>query len=137
MATRKPQPWGRRQEPEGRARRLAWRAFMKRHPSAHLVTGTCNTVEKLVRRDRSRPSLLKELAVAICRHGDYAVTTLRNFEDGDLAMIGTARRRDADRLAGAVDAGVAPRFGGWLTHRSFSFDADRVGRMAARLAVRA
>jgi hypothetical protein len=101
---------------------------MKRHPRAHLVTGSYDAAEKLLRHDRSHASLLKELAAAICRHGDYAVTTLRNFEDGDLVMIGIAYRRDADRLAGAVDANVAPRFGGWLTHRSFSFDAGKLRR---------
>jgi hypothetical protein len=108
---------------------------MKRHPHAHLVTGTCNASGKRVRHGRSRPSLLEDLAAAICRHGDYAVTMLRNFEEGDLAMIGIAHRRDADRLARAIDAGVAPRFGGWLTHRSFRFDSKRVGTIAARLAV--
>jgi len=132
MATRRPRPEkGVAESREGRAHRLAWSAFMKRHPHAHLVTGTCDAAGKPILRDRSRASLLKELAAAICRHGDYAVTTLRNFEDGDLTMIGIAHRRDADRLAGAVDANVAPRFGDWLTHRSFSFDAEMVGRMAA------
>jgi hypothetical protein len=107
---------------------------MKRHPHAHLMTGTCDAAEKPRRADRSPASLLKELAAAICRHGDYAVTTLRNFEEGDLVMIGIVHRRDAERLAGAVDANVASRFGGWLTHRSFGFDAEMVRRKAARLA---
>lgn len=107
---------------------------MKRHPHAHLVTGTCDLAGKRLRHGRSRASLLKELAAAICQHGDYAVTTLRSFEEGDLVMIGIASRCDADRLAAVVDANVASRFGGWLTHRSFSFDVERGGRMAARLA---
>jgi hypothetical protein len=107
---------------------------MKRHPHAHLVTGTCDGAGKRFRHARSRESLLKELAAEICQHGDYAVTTLRNFEEGDLVMVGIAHRRDVERLAGAVNANVAPRFGGWLTHRSFSFDVETDGRMAARLA---
>jgi hypothetical protein len=107
---------------------------MKRHPHAHLVTGTFDAAWKPLRHGRSRASLLKELATAICRHGDYAVTTLRSFEEGDLVMIAVACRRDADRLAGAVDANVASRFGGWLTHRSFGFDVEMVGRVAVLLA---
>jgi hypothetical protein len=116
-----------------RARALSWGTFMKQHPRAHLLTGTYDAIEKLPKGIRSRATLLKQLAAEICRRGHHAVTTLRNFEDGDLAMVGLERQQDADRLCRAVDARIAPRFGGWLSHRSFSFDTDAAGRIAARL----
>jgi hypothetical protein len=135
MAMRRPRPVaGVAERRKGRACHVAWGTFMQRHPHAHLVTGTCEAVEKLIRRDRTHASLLKELAAAICRHGDYAVTMIRNIAEGDLVMIAIAVRCDADRLAEAVDANVAPRFGDWLTHRSFGFEVEMVRQKVACLA---
>ncbi len=107
---------------------------MKQYPRAHLLTGGYDALEKLPRGHRSRAALLKDLAAAICRHGPYAVTTLRNFEDGDLAMIAIAHRRDVDRPSRAITLRIAPPFGGWLSHRSFSFEAEAYARIAACVA---
>ena len=121
---------------KNRAHALSWGAFMKQYPRAHLLTGGYDALEKLPKGHRSRAAVLKDLATAICRHGHYAVTTLRNIEDGDLAMVGVECRQDADRLSRIVDARIAPVFGGWHSHRSFSFDEMAYARIAARLAPR-
>jgi len=71
---------------------------MKQYPRAHLLTGGYDALEKLPRGHRSRAALLKDLAAAICRHGPYAVTTLRNFEELlRLSADGSATGRSASR----------------------------------------
>ncbi|MFI5003188.1 MAG: hypothetical protein ACHQK9_25155 [Reyranellales bacterium] len=106
---------------------------MKRHPRAYLLMGVYDGNQEPPDKKPRHAALLKKLAMAICRHGPFAVTTLRNFEDGDFALAAVEHRADADRLTRAVKAHTAPRFGPWRSHRSFTFDAKAYSRISALL----
>jgi len=122
-------------ERQVRAAELDWRTFMKRHACAHLLMGECDSDEKSMDEKRSRLVLLRGLAQALCRRGNYAVTILRSGEVGDLAMVGVEHREDADRISRAVHARTAPCFGAWGSHRCFNIDAAAYRRIALVLLV--
>ncbi len=109
---------------------LDWRIFMTRHAHAHLLTGEYGLEDKLREERRGRLMLLKGLASAFCRSGDYAVTVVRDRGAGDFAMIGIEDRQDFNRISQAVRARRGPPIGSWHTHRSFDFDAAAYRRIA-------
>lgn len=115
-------------------RALSWAAFMKQHPRAHLLTGVCDDKEALASKRPGSTTLLKQLALAICCRGEYAVTTLQSIESGHFTMVAIESRQDADRLSKKVGARIAPRFGNWRSHRSFNLDVNSYGRIATYLA---
>jgi hypothetical protein len=114
---------------------LSWGAFMKCQAHAHLLMGVFDLDEELVSGTRARLALLRALARVLVRRGNYAVNLLRNLDGGDLAMMGLQDRGDADRIAQALRARKAPRFGPWLSHRSFTIDAAAYRRIEAALLV--
>jgi len=117
-----------------RVRALSWGAFMRVHPRGHLLMGNYGAEESSPKEIRSRAVLLKRLASTVCQLDHYAVTTLRNCEDGDVTMVGFERRQDADRLSQVVNARIVPRIGNWKSNRSFNFDAKASRRIARYLA---
>ena len=112
---------------------LDWHTFMKRHPRSHLLMGEYDPDERPIAAKRSRLMLLKGLAGALCRRGNYAVTMLRDGEVGDLAMVAVEHREDADRISRALRARMNARFGAWCSHRSFNIDAASYRRIAMAL----
>jgi len=114
---------------------LNWRDFMKRHVRAHLLTGEDDPHEELRELKRGRLNLMRGLARALCRRGNYAVTIIHDWSAGDLAMIGVEHREDAERICRAVKARRAPPIGSWCSHRSFAMDGATYGRIALALAL--
>jgi hypothetical protein len=114
---------------------LNWHDFMKRHVRAHLLTGEYDPHKELREVKRGRLSLMRGLARALCRRGNYAVTIVHDRSAGDLAMIGVENRGDADRICRAVRARRALPIGSWCSHRSFALDAPAYGRIALALAL--
>lgn len=112
---------------------LNWHDFMKRHVCAHLLTGEDDPHEELRELKRGRLNLIRGLARALCRRGNYAVTIIHDRSAGDLAMIGVEHREDADRICRAVRARRAPPIGSWCSHWSFDIDAAAYGRIALAL----
>jgi hypothetical protein len=115
------------------ATELSWSAFTTRQVEAHLLMGDFDLDEKLVKGKRGGLGLLRELARALCRRGNYALTMLRHLDGGDLAMVGVDHREDANRLSRTLRARTAPRFGPWLSHRAFSVDAPAYRRISLAL----
>ena len=109
---------------------------MKRHCRAHLVTASHDCPETPLREGYRAAEALKLLASAICRRGSYAVTTLRNTDEGDCAMVAIQNREDANRFSEAVGACELPLFGRWLSHSSFVYDARSKARIDEYLAGR-
>jgi hypothetical protein len=107
---------------------------MKRHVHAHLLMGSFNTNEKSMQENRNRLVLLRGLAQACCTRGNYAVTILRDVEDGDLAMVAAEHREDADRISRIIHGRMAPRFDPWYSHRSFNICAAAYRSIAVALA---
>jgi hypothetical protein len=101
---------------------------MKRGTPAHLLTGAFDPDEGEGRRRRL--VLLKGLARALCRHGNYAVTILRDVDGGDLAMVAVENDKEAVRFGGTVGARNAERFAPWISHRSFNIDTAMYRRIA-------
>lgn len=66
--------------------------------------------------------------------GNYAATILQDVDDGDLAMVATEHRQDADRIARALQARMAPNFAPWCSHRSFNIRAAAYRKIAVTLA---
>jgi hypothetical protein len=114
---------------------LAWSAFMKRHDSAHLLMGTFDSREQTSGDRRRQLALLKRLARAICRHGQYAVKILHSADGGDLAMLAVEHGEDALLVSRTLRGRVAAPFGPWLSHRAFSIDTVAGHRMALTLAL--
>jgi hypothetical protein len=108
---------------------------MKHQAHAHLLMGVFDLDEELVAGMRARLALLRALARVLVGRGSYAVNLLRNLDGGDLAMMGLQCRDDADRIAQTLRARNAPRFGPWLSHRSFTIDAAAYRRIEAVLLV--
>jgi hypothetical protein len=116
-----------------RVTELDWHTFMKRHAHSHLLMGEYDSDEKPIGAKRSRLMLLKGLARALCRRGNYAVTMIRDGEVGDLAMVGVEHREDADRISRVFRARVNARVGPWCSQRSFTVDAASYRRIAMAL----
>jgi hypothetical protein len=112
---------------------LKWHDFMTRHQRAHLLTGEDDPHEELRELKRGRVNLMRGLARALCRRGNYAVTIIHDRSAGDLAMIGVEHREDAERICRAVKARQALPIGSWCSHRSFAMDGAAFGRIALAL----
>lgn len=117
-----------------RVTELSWNTFMRRHRRAHLLTGTINVSEERTGGERTLLVLLKGLALACCRSGDYAVKVLRDVDGIDLAMVASAHRADADRLSRTTRARLAPCFAPWSSHRCCEIDAASYCSIALTLA---
>ena len=90
---------------------------MKRHRHAHLLMGDFDPDEKLTQGNLHQLVLLRGLAQASCTRGDYAVTILREADNGDLAMVATEHHEDANRISRTLQARMAPSFDPWRSLR--------------------